>query len=349
MDFRNSKLELTVIIFAGLFLIGVFGFFRMFGSSSHIETENDVVYEMPRPIKSEIETEFTLGDRDVIREYVQHKEKNKKVQAPPKKNVPGQVKPTVGIANAGYKNPADYNRKPKVEITEAVQRADHRMSDSGEAYTGPTQISQPNLAQTKAQEQPPKDDDKKVKTLDEWKQLLLAEPTKKNMNDFIKAWRSNEVEAAGFYQVSQALLATKEKNHQATALYGLALVPHVMSFAMIAKQEGNLTPENKTAANQILMSYATPQRLSVLDQALKMNDPVVLKKAAEVITAGLAMARSGHTNDPRQARGDTATTEASNEAYKRFLPTFQQWLQSGDNTLMTMANSFLETWFRISS
>jgi hypothetical protein len=337
MEFRESKLEFTVIILAGFLLFGVISIFRYFERPSQIETA-DVVYEMPRPIKTEITTDFTLGDREIIRQYINQPKPGG--QAAINANNPAQPAPQKKAAKKNDKKAAAEAQKKRSRLDINVIDGDDvdRMSD--------TEVNPPTVGaqvQGASPQQPAEGEGKKPgKNLDEWRALLLSQPTRKNMEDFISAWRAGEINAQGFYQVVNELILTKKRETQNIALMALQAVPHVQTFATIARNFNNFTPENQTLANNILLSYAQPSRLGALSDALELNDLVVVTRAAEVVTIALDRAKSGQGQNPRQARGQT--TQVSLEPFAQFVPTFQQWRQSGDATLVNLANSFLSRW-----
>lgn len=345
MNFHDLKeeaqrAELWLVMAALILFVGVFTLFKQLsGGSSHIETVEDVVYEMPRPVKSEVESEFGLGDREIIRNYIKKPTPNVELKngkaiaaAPPKKK-------TAKVA----KKKEDEKKKPQVQVNVVGEKDPSQKAGSPESLA-PFIAYQPRPPAARKPETPPDEDIKKLRSLEEWRHLLMTQPTRENMDQFVKALRAGEIPAAGFYQVTQEMISTKEKNRQAMALYGVQSVPHVMSFSFLAKNLEQLTVENQPTGRLIMLSYGSPQRLSILSQALQTNDALVATRAAEVITLGLERVKSGQSNDPRLARGHALPQAGAVESYAQFVPFFQQWQQSGDPNLMNLANSFLSRW-----
>jgi hypothetical protein len=336
MEFRESKLEWTVVVIAGLLLMAVLWLFKMMERPSQIETAN-VVYEMPRPMKSEMASEFTLGDREIIRELV--KKEPKIIKANELKDKP---KPPTPKKTAKKKDDKDKKKSDvDVNVVDADQEKTKRTEEEPVSPPAVADMSIPAPEEQAA----PEANHKQTKSLAEWRSLLMSKPSRENMSGFIKAWRDQEIQASGFYSVTQEMILTKKPETQTTALYGLQQVPHVQSFAMLARHHSQLTPENQTLAKQIMMSYGSPQRLPILAQALQMKDVAIVTFAAEAVTLGLQRAKTGQSvQDPRQVRGSVEATPQSVEHYGRFVSTFQQWQQSGDTTLVNLANSFLTHW-----
>src|SRR5690606_16573521 len=84
-------------------LFGVLALFKGMNQTSHIET-NDIVYEMPRPTSSDMESEFQLGDRDIIREHIRSERK-----------VTGKKDENKRIAKATDKNNRPNGKKKKAQ------------------------------------------------------------------------------------------------------------------------------------------------------------------------------------------------------------------------------------------
>src|SRR5690606_27199787 len=74
---------------------------------------NDIVYEMPRPTNSDMESEFQLGDRDIIREHIRSerkvtgkKDENKRIAKAPDKNNRPQGKKKKAQKKTAKKKPS---------------------------------------------------------------------------------------------------------------------------------------------------------------------------------------------------------------------------------------------------
>src|SRR5690606_36137847 len=95
----------------------------------------------------------------------------------------------------------------------------------------------PNAAQ-------PEEEKKPQMSYEDWRNLLMSSPTRENMTKVLAAVRENEIEYKDFYRLLQELLTRPEKEVQSVALYGIQAVPHLLSFAMVAKNLDQLTEEN---------------------------------------------------------------------------------------------------------
>ena len=345
MDFRESKLELSIVAAAVLLMFAMFSLFRAMAPSSQIETKA-IVYEMPRPSSPELESDFDLANREITREYI-----NSQIKGAVQNNKPIAKIPVKASGKNDKKKETKKTAltiaKPQLKIDiigaaakSKIYSADRPQSPQAVANT------QNNAKNLDPAAEPKKEDIKKVVTIAEWRQLLMSQPTLANVNKFLAAYRNKEVTPQEYFQLSQELVLSDKKENQAAGLYALQSAPSATSFAIVAKSLAKLDPENKATGQQILLSYSQPQKVGYLSQVLESTDPEVVKQAADTITYGLAQVKKGHIpQDSRNARGDIATTSATSlESYGRFLQVFENWQQSGDQTLMGLAQNFLTTW-----
>ncbi len=347
MDFREWKLELTIVASAVLLLFAMFGLFRTISPASQLETKA-IVYEMPRPASAELEADFDLANREITREYLKAQAKgaghdNKPVAKIPAKTAAKDIKKKDAQKVTQAAKP-----QLKIDIIGAAARKGISSSDNSQSakVANYNQTARKNTNTPEAAADAKKEDDKKVMTLAEWRQLLLSQPTLANMNNFLAAYKAKEVTSEGYYQVSQELVLSDKPENQAAGLYALQAAPSAISFAIVAKNLTKLTPENKLTGQQILLSYSQPQRVGYLSQVLESTDPEVVKQAADTITYGLAQVKKGNApQDSRNVRADeTASATTNLQSYGRFLQVFETWQQSGDQTLMGLAQNFLSTW-----
>ena len=313
MDFREWKLEITIVAGAVILLLAMLSLFKSFTPNSALETK-EIVYEMPRPVSPELESDFDLANREITREYINSQLKNGKSNKPiaaiPKKEAAKAVQKKDDKKSAQAK-------KPELKINVIPANPLPRFaSNDGSANTSRA------LTNTQANNKAPKEDaknkedDKKTMTIEEWRQILMAQPTLANMNKFLTAYRNKDVSVEDYTHLSQELLAG-DKEHQAAGLYALQSAPSATSFAVITKSVSKLTIENQATAHQILLSYSQPQRLAYLSQALQSDDAEVVKQAADTITYGLAQVKKGQVvQDSRNTRGDVSTASTL-QSYSR--------------------------------
>lgn len=345
MDFREWKLELSVVAIAVLLMFAMLSLFRSISPSARIEAK-EIVYEMPRPVSPELESEFDLANREITREYIKAQFKG---VGQDKKSVAGIPKKTPAKNDkkkeAKKVAKADSRSKSQLKVNVIPGENKSKMS-SGENFSNSKvarHFQNNNNQPNDTTPEPEKEDDKKVMTIEEWRQLLLAQPTLANMNKFLIAYRNKEISPQDYFQLSQELVTSNTKESQAAGLYALQSVPSATSFSIIAKNLSKLAPETHATAQKILLSYSEPQRLGYLSQALQSTDPEVVKQAAETITYGLAQVKRGPPS-PSGTAGNNSTSSSTLQSYGRFLQVFETWQQSGDQTLMGLAQNFLTTW-----
>lgn len=347
MDFREWKLELTIVASAVLLLFAMFGLFRTISPASQLETKA-IVYEMPRPASSELEADFDLANREITREYLKSQTKGAAHDNKPVAKIPPKAAAKNDKKKDAQKTAQAAKPQLKINIIAASAKQGLSPSDRSQApkFATNNHNTQKNATNTDPNAEPKKEDDKKVMTIAEWRQLLLLQPSLANVNKFLAAYRAKEVSPQDYYQVSQELVVSEKPENQAAGLYALQAAPSATSFTIVAKNLTKLTAENRATGQQVLLSYSQPARVGYLSQVLESTDPEVVKQAADTITYGLAQVKKGHApQDSRSVRSDeTASATTNLQSYGRFLQVFENWQQSGDQTLMGLAQNFLTTW-----
>lgn len=335
MDFENNKLEWGMALFAAVFIGGIFHLFGSMSGDAKAPEAQDVVYEMPRP-KSDLVGEFDLEGREIDRRYVNPFDKKKAQAADDAKKKDDAAKNAAKTAEAKKKTVI---RKKKVDVDVVDAANDGGLSGDQAPEATPQAAARVETAKNDAA---PADDqnNKDQRSPDQWKALLSGQPTKENMNKLVEALGKGEADEATFYEIIGSLLKSQKKDSHALAFYGLNSVPTAKSFAFVVQAESTLSADVKPTATQYLNSFAQPSRLSALAQAMQGNDGPVAVKAAQVVSTGVQQLRSGQgSTNPREVRGELRSS--SLEAYARFIPIFQRWAQSSNQTYQQIANSLL--------
>ncbi len=345
MDFKESKLEIVIVTAAVLLLFSMMSLFKSISPSSQIETKK-IVYEMPRPMSPELESDFDLANREITREYLNGEFKGVADKNKPVAGIPAKTPDKKDKTKDNKKSSKNVAKKSqlKVDIIPGTESY-NRFSEENFANTKVNNSKNVNKQAVKENQNSPEnkeEDKKKAMSIEEWRQLLMAEPTLANMNKFLMAFRKKEILSDEYYGLSQELVVSAKKEHQAAGLYALQSSPSVTSFSMIVKNLPLLSEEARITGQQILLSYSQPQNLGYLSQALQSSDPEVVKHAAEAITYGLAKVKKV-PKDPKAPPGEVAASSVV-QSYGRFLQVFETWQQSGDQMLMGLAQNFLSAW-----
>ncbi|MBV2168612.1 MAG: hypothetical protein KUL82_07885 [Bdellovibrio sp.] len=341
MSFTDRKLETAILGFA-IIMVGGMGYLLKAPVQAALGGQ-DVVYEMPRPKTSFLASLFDLGGREVSRNYVnpfsKKKEDGKKaVQATKPAQAP--AKPAVAQKKKEAPKKSEDPRKGKVDVqVVAAERAkglgdDGFMADSGSA---PQRVENSGKNQNVAEQQQTKN----TLSGDQWRALMMAQPSKENMAKLLEAYSKKEVDDQTFYTIVTDLFRSNKVETQALALMAVKSNYSLKSFSVTSQYYDQLTPELQQQAHAYLLNYAVSARLAILMAALQSSDVEVVGTAAQVVLAGYQNAKGGvvSSGDPRNSRGDITVNSIS--GYSKFIPIFQQLAQSHDSAIVTLANTAL--------
>lgn len=341
MNWQENKFELSVVIGLVLALTGLFALFRPASSRSGF-ADKEITYEMARP-NSFTPGEYDLSGREIDRRYENPFEK---VEAPTK---PGADKKTATNAkkneakkNNKDKKQADNKKKPTttVNVVDDTKRTLSDSEDQKAAATTPQNTNQKNSNQNK-NDKTADNKDKDGRSPDQWRALLLAEPSYENMKALMQAYSEKQIDESSYYKIIQSLIENQNSQIQSVGLYGAQGFPSVQSFSIITKNEDILTGNARNFAEQILMGYNQSQSIGILSQVLRSNDEVVVMKAGEIILAGIQKYRNGEsiTEGNRTTRGDVKIRSASQ--YSVLIPSLQQLAATQNANISQLANSVL--------
>ncbi len=341
MNWQDNKFEITVVAGLALSLFGLFSLFRPMSERRGFET-NDITYEMARA-NSFTPAEYDLSGREIDREYVNPFEK---VEAPTSKKTDKKSGAMAKKAQAkkaqNKKAQAQNKKKPGVDV-HVVEDSKRTLSESGDDQTVAALAPETrNLQKTEPKKNEDSDEkNKDQRSPDQWKALLLAEPTYENMKKLILAFSNKEIEPVHFYKILQSLIENQNPQTQSVGLYGAQSFPTVESFTLIVKSEDILTGNAKKFSEQILLAYNQPQSVGVLGQVLRSSDEAVVLKAGEIIMAGIQKYKNGESvaEGNRTSRGDVKIKSATQ--YSVLIPTLQQLASHSNGTVVQLANSVL--------
>jgi hypothetical protein len=310
---------------------------------------------MPRPVKDFL-LGFSLEGRKVIREIedlsVNKKEKKIKKIAESKNGTKAAVetKKTSAEKKRDEARRREYLTK-QAEIRNfrirVVQESDRyrkelvrreleklsRESQQLEQYAGELQKQNQSAEKFEPEDQP----EKEKLTADQWKSLVLSQPTQENILRMVEALKNDEIDSASYLEISSTLI--RDNSEEKKKLGVMALTAHlsVENFSMAVKVQGTLTGSLQKAVQDYLFSYNRIQGIAILDQALKSQDTEVRTVAADMISRAVTAIQSGQplfsTSTGRGSRGEASSSTTLN-SYRRLLPTLQ-WLVSNPNLGLT--------------
>jgi hypothetical protein len=348
MNFSDKKLE-TAIVVVSLVLVAGLGHLLKSPVQSVLGLP-DLSYEMPRPKASFFAALFDLGERAISRQYI-NPFKDKKAEAK-KEAEKKKAENTKSIAQAkkDSKNKVETKNKPKVDVE--VYGEDPNVNLGGDTANSDTYGVNQNVAAdaTGGKNKNKKENEtaKDQLTLDQWRALVLAQPTEENIAKMVAAFTSDELAADAFYGIVGELYRDNRPEVQALGLMAAKASYNALAFEVTAQYYASLSPDVQTKAYAYLMSYGSSTRLPALAVALKSNTAEVVELAGAVVVAAYQNSSSGGgspgngggiTLDPRASRGDILTTSPAN--FAQFIPILQELAKSNDADIANMANSAL--------
>jgi hypothetical protein len=296
---------------------------------------------MPRP-KAFFASLFDLGNREISRTYVNPFDKKKKAEEkkPEVAKVLPAPKPTPkAVAKKEAPKKTEEAKKPEVAVNVAQENPPEGAGADGLRNNGKAPKEAAPKPNDTAANDPNADTGKN--SADQWRALLNAQPTKENVDKMVKAFVAGELDSASFYSIVGDLLKNNKSETQKMGVYALASSGYkAPAFVLASESFDQLSPEAKTAAHAYLVSYATKGYLTILQGALQSSKASVVEVAAQVVIEGYQAAKSGNTSTPpRASRGDEVASGVS--GYSKFVPIFKSLAQSGDATIVQLANTAL--------
>lgn len=343
---RFSLIATTFIIFV---LIGLYYFLG--GIRESKITESGIInYEMPRPKTEDRWNEYSLEGREIEREFkpfaraTPSNHKTDVLKAPKKPLVAKNTEANEKDKNVKTENP-EKDKKTTSEIADSnlkINSDDKQSPDSVTAAFGaPTKKSDQQNTQQNVSDQ----NNPNQIGLEEWRSLLMKDPSYLNLQKFSHAYRSREVTQTEYYQIVTELRSLKDPKAEIAALYLLDSAPSLKSFSELSSVTNASSVEAQNYANRILLGYNRAGYLSVLAQALQSQEIAIVLRAAQVINAGLARAKSGQPVDfTRNSRDPVVQSGPSLSSYQQFVPLFQNLQHTGNENLNTQVASFFSNY-----
>ncbi len=347
MSYIEDKFEIVIFTLA---LVLFSALVYVAKAPQHLKSAgaDDVVSEMPRP-KSFWANLFGIGleNREIQRKYINPFDVKK---AGNKKDLK-EVNTVVNQASVPKtkqdlkKGAASEDKKPHVDIN--IVGDERTGLSASETVSNSWGQLTPRHASTSSrftsEEDKSKLNEKNKLSADQWRSLLLGQPTKENIAKFINAYNTLEVDESTFYLITNELLHDSKSDVQFLGLSAAGSFHNSNSFSSVASAYDQLNAENQSKAQAFLMSFSTSQRSNVLLVVLKSSNPVVVDLATQVILKGFHDSSSGSVGvvDPRSSRGDINETANLVSDYQKFVPIFQQLAKGSDPTIANIASSAL--------
>jgi hypothetical protein len=178
----------------------------------------------------------------------------------------------------------------------------------------------------------------------DWKMRIINSPNKETMNDFIDHFQTGKVAKEVYYQVLTELIQDSSPDIQRLALYSLSATPSLDSLSILMSNRDYISVESQDMLRLALDSYARPERLKLLNSALKSgNSRLVLGTMPLVVKIGSKMtlwsADYSSLSGDRASRGPT--TRVPKSGLVEIFQTLQNLENSSDNLISQAARNTL--------
>jgi hypothetical protein len=348
MSFLEEKFETAIVVLSVALFGGIF-YLAKGPIQAHIAAA-DVSYEMPRP-KSFWADLFGLGlsDREIDRKYVnpfdKKKAEDKKIA---QEKAPVKAAPVLAQTKVEAKKAQDdATKKSKVDVNivgddrTAMSAEDIKFSSHGRSVAKSYGV---NTATSSTSSEDNTKDKKGGLNLEQWRSLLLGQPTKENVAKLMSAYIAQDVDDATYYAIVGDLLHENKPEVQDLGLYAAGSFFSASSFSAVAKAFDQMNPEGQAKAQKYLMSYSVGRRSNLLLVVLNDNNAVVIDLATQVILKAFDQSKGSTTVeiDPRKLRGDGNSSFATTADFQKFVPIYQKLARSSDSAIANIANSALQ-------
>lgn len=340
----------TVIGFVAIFMFGVFLIIKPEGSVDYDKKIQEIfTVNMPRPIK-EFFASFSLDDRNVVRIVENPEERNKKIvkkenpvngtQAAVDKKKTEVEKRRQEYRRQQYLFKQAQEREFRVRVVQESERYRRELlkqeldkisnlkNSLDEAYN--YAALRKSINNNTNNDQNNETDDKDILTADQWKSLMLSQPTRENALKLVEALQKNEIDIASYNEISELLIKDNSEDKKKLGILILTATTSLESFKLAAKMMSTVSTENQKALNDYIYSYSRPQTLPILEQILKSPDTELKTLAADVISKGFELIRTSAQASANSSRGNRNNPSSSSPTlnnFKRLVPTLQ-WLVS---------------------
>ncbi|WP_413577077.1 hypothetical protein ACLVWU_02765 [Bdellovibrio sp. HCB290] len=331
MKLKDNKLEIAILVVAAV-LVGGLG--NLFKAPVQKAIQNgDISFEMIRP-KSVLAALFDLGGREVSRNYVNpfgNKKAEEKATTPNTEDKTKQAAAAKTAAKKAEEKKADADKKPETTINvvgaEATFKAGTDDLDSGaSAGAGVAQNGAAGGA-----DKSKTDGDKKSMTADQWRSLVLGQPTKENVNKMVVAYMDQELTDGEFYGIVKELLQNSNPETQSLGLSAASSFYTAPAFNVVASSYKNFGTDMQAKAMAYMLGFANAGRLGALASSLKSSDVDVVNLAAQIVVKGYNSAKEGTaTSQGNRYRGDAFVNALGN--YTQFVQVFKDLAQNSQNS-----------------
>lgn len=360
MDWREYKIETTIL---GFLLLTVFSLFIAFQKGTQKQRgfiNSEIQYEMARPSLS-YSSDFDLSNREVLRNYIAQIKKEtseKGTLTYERKNLVGAqqgvlpqgklegAKTLPPQSNIKSKKPVAKKVKPKFEMNIVG-------SDSGYTLTS-NESSEPNTIQAgiplkvvkntpQDLDSPPKEDDEDLR---DWKKLMWN-ANSKLLQEFILSHKSGKISDEVFYEVIKDLITSTKQQFQLFGLQALRTNLTSRGFSESVKLSQLPEVEKTKGLKEALLNYQKqflqPRLIGQVAVLLRNPKKEIALSAGLLLLDGIEKIKSGEIKSQNQGR-DTRNQEntLTLKHFKDYVSLFRSIQQSPDSDLAKLGQAGIE-------
>lgn len=126
----------------------------------------------------------------------------------------------------------------------------------------------------------------KSRTLEQWVQYILSNPTASRVNEFINLFNKNKISANIYYAVIEKMLSDERETVKDFAIVALSATPTLQSFFVlseIANDDNYSVKHKQMAKDAIVVSYTSLAQVNLLNQSLHSDEAIIVMQAAILI------------------------------------------------------------------
>ncbi len=335
------KTNLNPIWFAGLGLgvLLLLAYLKPFAVSQEVSQNEAVEYSMPRP-ESEWVNDFDLQNREVDRQFIALAARQAQQLA--KQNAKA-IKPVVFDP-----------KKAKQAALLAKQREAFARSRrtsvnfvGGETQNAPqndtndSAVSNPRV--NVAAKIPSKGNpigvnkaavEDKQKTSAQWRALLFSQPTAKNLDLLVAAYKEGSLDSASFYALVEELLESNRTDLAALGVRALQETPSRNSFRFIVLKSTSF--KSQPSRTQLIAEYQTAARIAIMDQTLLDSDAQVVVASLQVVQNSLVA-----ISNPTVGAVNASSIAQQAANYKKIYPILQRILTQQNPAALSLTQNLI--------
>ncbi|MFP5518589.1 MAG: hypothetical protein ACLGGX_01695 [Bdellovibrionia bacterium] len=177
---------------------------------------------------------------------------------------------------------------------------------------------------------------------DQWRSLMLAQPTESNLAKLIEAYSKKEIEARAFYMIVGDLMTSNKPEVQVLGIKAARAFPSAQSFQILVANEEALLKDNQKELEEAFATYAQSSRNGILIMAMQSGD-------REVIERAITIAMTSYQKAKEQSQSGNSDANLILISFARFIPVLQVLSTNEDPQIAQTATGALSQLQRVAA